>query len=250
MRDEALALLNGVYAAAMGEQAWRPNLAALADFLGYSATSLELHNIAQGQLLHFETSRIDIADMAVYVDDFLDGNPRISHLKRATSRISHDHQFMSETDMDRDRFYADFLRPRDFRYYLAVETPVFEDEVQGGLAFQRSAKISGADEEGIERLTAMEPHLTRAIKMYWTRLRDEIDPEFLDRRLASFSLTDAERRLARAFGQGERLAEYGQRTGVSMNTVYTHYRRIKEKLECRDAAALANRLRDIGREVS
>jgi DNA-binding CsgD family transcriptional regulator len=245
VRDTALGLLDGVYAAALGEQQWQPNLDALAEFLGYSATSLELHNVRQGHLLHIETSRIDPADMPIYTRDFSHDNPRINHLKTSQTPISHDHLHMTETDMDRDRFYSDFLRPRDFRYYLAAETPVFDGEIKGGLAFQRSGGVSGADEEGISLLTAMEPHLTRAIKLYWHRLRDAIDPEFLDRRLAQFTLTDAERRLARALAQGERLAEYAKRTAVSMNTVYTHYRRIKEKLDCRDQAALAARLRDI-----
>jgi|AntAceMinimDraft_11_1070367.scaffolds.fasta_scaffold28444_2 DNA-binding CsgD family transcriptional regulator len=247
LRDEALNLLDGFYAAALGEQAWRPNLTALADFLGYSAASLELHNVRQGHLLHFETCRIDVADMPIYKRDFLHDNPRISRLKNASSPISHDHLFMTETEMDRDRFYADFLRPRELRYYLAAETAVFDGEIKGGLAFQRSGKVSGADEDGIRVLTAMQPHLTRAIRLYWHRLREVIDPGFLDRRLASFSLTEAERRLARALAQGERLAEYALRKSLSMNTIYTHYRRIKEKLECRDRSALATRLRDIAR---
>jgi DNA-binding CsgD family transcriptional regulator len=249
LRDKALDLLDGVYAAALGEQAWQPNLAALADFLGYSATSLELHNVRQGHLLHFETSRIDVADMHVYQRDFLCDNPRIKHLRMARMPISHDHLYMSETDMNRDRFYADFLRPRELRYYLAAETSVFDGEIKGGLAFQRSGSVSGADEEGIRLLTLMEPHLTRAIKLYWRRLRQTIDPDYFDRRLASYTLTDAERRLARALAQGERLAEYASRTAVSMNTIYTHYRRIKEKLDCRDQAALAARLRDISNGI-
>lgn len=250
MRDTALSLLDGVYAAALGEQQWQPNLDALADFLGYSATSLELHNVQQGRLLHFETSRIDPADMSVYMRDFLQDNPRLDHLKAAQTPITHDHMHMTEADMDRDRFYSDFLRPRDFRYYLAVETPIFDGEIKGGLAFQRSGRVSGADEEGIRLLTSMEPHLTRAIKLYWRRLRAAIDPDFFDRQLALFALTDAERRLTRALAQGERLAEYATRTAVSMNTVYTHYRRIKEKLDCRDQAALAARLRDIAYGVA
>lgn len=245
MRDTAIGLLDGFYAAALGERAWQPNLDALADFLGYTAVSLELHNVRRGHLLHIETSRIDPDDMPIYARDFLEGNPRIEYLKSNRHRISHDHLHMSETEMDRNRFYSDFLRPRNLRYYLAAETPVFDGEIRGGLAFQRSGAVSGADEEGIHVLTQMEPHLSRAIKLYWRRLREEIDPDFLDRRLASFSLTGAECRLARGLAQGERLADYATRNRVSMNTVYTHYGRLKAKLDCRDQASLATRLRDI-----
>jgi DNA-binding CsgD family transcriptional regulator len=46
---------------------------------------------------------------------------------------------------------------------------------------------------------------------------------------ASYELTPAETRLLEAFLQGERIADYAERTGISMNTVQTHLKRIFEK---------------------
>jgi DNA-binding CsgD family transcriptional regulator/PAS domain-containing protein len=54
----------------------------------------------------------------------------------------------------------------------------------------------------------------------------------------AFSLTDAESRLAGALRQGVSPHDYGDAQGLSRNTVYTHLRRLKEKLGCQTTAAL------------
>jgi DNA-binding CsgD family transcriptional regulator len=58
-------------------------------------------------------------------------------------------------------------------------------------------------------------------------------------------LTDAEANLAHALHSGMTIAEYARTRMLSLNTVYTHLRRIKEKTGCKRQAELIGRLNDL-----
>jgi DNA-binding CsgD family transcriptional regulator len=60
-----------------------------------------------------------------------------------------------------------------------------------------------------------------------------------------YRLTAAEANLALAIQAGQSLSEYARQAGVSLNTVYTHLRRIKDKTGCQRMAALNRLLRDL-----
>jgi DNA-binding CsgD family transcriptional regulator len=60
-----------------------------------------------------------------------------------------------------------------------------------------------------------------------------------------FGLTDAEALLAQAVQAGISLACYARSHAVSLNTVYTHLRRIREKTGCNRMAELISKLNDL-----
>jgi DNA-binding CsgD family transcriptional regulator len=60
-----------------------------------------------------------------------------------------------------------------------------------------------------------------------------------------FGLTDAEANLATALQAGMSLNDYAQSHAVSLNTVYTHLRRIKEKTGCKRLSELIHKLNDM-----
>jgi DNA-binding CsgD family transcriptional regulator/PAS domain-containing protein len=60
-----------------------------------------------------------------------------------------------------------------------------------------------------------------------------------------FGLTKAEANLAHALQAGEALADYALAHTLSLNTVYTHLRRLKEKTGCRRLAELIRKLDDL-----
>ncbi|WP_298295832.1 hypothetical protein [uncultured Litoreibacter sp.] len=240
--EDAVGVLNEVYAAAEGQGSWSDSLAGLADWVGYEAATFEVHNLRTGQMLDIVSARVDPEDMAEYARDFSSDNPRVNYLKQGQTRISFDHLFISETEMDRHVFYADFLRPKQLKYFVSVETPLVDGEVRMAMALQRSGRVSGVDEHAIRRLATIEPHLTRAMRLYWGRMKARIDADAFPRRLKALGLTVSEQQLALSFAAGESLSDFARRKGVTMNTVYTHYRRVKEKLDCRDKAGLSARL--------
>jgi DNA-binding CsgD family transcriptional regulator/PAS domain-containing protein len=60
-----------------------------------------------------------------------------------------------------------------------------------------------------------------------------------------FGLTEAEAGLAQALCDGVSLGEYARSCAVSLNTVYTHLRRIKEKTGCKRMSELIRKLDDL-----
>jgi len=60
-----------------------------------------------------------------------------------------------------------------------------------------------------------------------------------------FGLTDAEASLAQALQSGISPGDYAAARAVSLNTVYTHLRRIKEKTGCNRMAELIHKLNDL-----
>jgi DNA-binding CsgD family transcriptional regulator len=61
----------------------------------------------------------------------------------------------------------------------------------------------------------------------------------------TFGLTEAEANLATALQAGISLGEYARTRRLSLNTVYTHLRRIKEKTGARRIADLALKLAEL-----
>ncbi len=245
--DAALDALDDIYAAAEGAQAWDVALQKLADLLNYQQGNIEFHDVRQGGLRHMEVVNIDPADIAIYGRDFARDNPRVNHLRGARTALSFDHLFLSEAEMDRDPFYAEFLAPRNLRYFVSSNSDVFDGNMQAVLALQRDARLREADEEGIRVMAHLRPHLNRALKMTWSRLKSELSADRFGVALQSFGLTAAETRLATALAHGDGLRDYAARKGLSINTVYTHYARVKAKLDCADQASLARRLEALKR---
>ena len=60
-----------------------------------------------------------------------------------------------------------------------------------------------------------------------------------------FGFTDAEANLAQAVLAGTSLAHYARANAVTLNTVYTHLRRIKDKTGCSRMAELIRKLNDL-----
>ena len=60
-----------------------------------------------------------------------------------------------------------------------------------------------------------------------------------------FGLTEAEAALAQALQSGVTLTEYARQRALSLNTVYTHLRRLREKTGCNRMAELIHRLNEL-----
>jgi DNA-binding CsgD family transcriptional regulator len=60
-----------------------------------------------------------------------------------------------------------------------------------------------------------------------------------------FGLTEAEAGVAQALQTGIPIGDYARSRAVSLNTVYTHLRRIKEKTGCNRMTELIRKLNDL-----
>ena len=60
-----------------------------------------------------------------------------------------------------------------------------------------------------------------------------------------FGLTEAEAAIAQALQTGTTLTEYAATRGLSLNTAYTHLRRLREKTGCSRMPELIRKLNDV-----
>jgi DNA-binding CsgD family transcriptional regulator len=61
----------------------------------------------------------------------------------------------------------------------------------------------------------------------------------------ALGLTEAEANLAQALQEGMAVTDFARARGLSLNTAYTHLRRIKEKTGCKHMAELIRWLNDL-----
>jgi DNA-binding CsgD family transcriptional regulator len=77
-------------------------------------------------------------------------------------------------------------------------------------------------------------------------VRDPLNRNAASRMLRElFGFTDAEASLAQALQSGVPLKDYARENAVTLNTVYTHLRRIKEKTGCSRIAKLYRKLKEL-----
>jgi DNA-binding CsgD family transcriptional regulator len=87
----------------------------------------------------------------------------------------------------------------------------------------------------------------RAVSLILVLVRDPLNAARAACKLLRdvFGLTAAEADLARSLQNGVSVSEHARSRSVSINTAYTHLRRIKEKTGCSRIAELIHRLNDL-----
>jgi hypothetical protein len=162
-QERFLALVDRVYAAALDERAWPEVLRQLASLLGGTGATLELHDLRSGQLEFFESADIDPSGTAAYVAHYAAVCPRVVELPRhpaGTVMVDRDH--ITEAQMDRDEFYADFLARYDLRYY--VSGTLANDGTRAGvIAVQRTRRSGHASATEVALMQRVLPHVRRAL---------------------------------------------------------------------------------------
>lgn len=241
----ALRTIDTLYAAALGEEEWEPVLNRLSDGMDGIAGTVEIHRVEDRSVAHLETVGLDLQAMYDYMRDY-NYNPRSDFAHQFKSGlICHDHLMLTEAEMDHDPFYQELLASNGVRYFVSAQAPIMDGSFIALLSVQRRAREGAVTAEQLALMEILEPHIKRSLSLWWNRVRDRIDPDRLVRRLESFGLTAAECQLARCLALGESLPDYARRNDRSINTIHTHYRRIKEKLDCASQTELLARLHAI-----
>ena len=162
-----LDVVDDIYSAALDGERWPGVLTALADLLGGVDATLEVHREVGARPLFFAAGdRLPQSGVEDYLGYYAHVCPRIPYFARlAAGSIGYDYDFMSDRDMDRDEFYADFLGPSDFRYFaggILINRP----GALGGVYVHRSKRQGHADEADLALLKRLVPHLARALDLH------------------------------------------------------------------------------------
>jgi DNA-binding CsgD family transcriptional regulator/PAS domain-containing protein len=115
--DEAYA---HVVAAGASPDLWPRALAAISHALGAAATTLEVFPRGQSVPVFFRAHGIRPISETRYLAEFAAKNPRVRYCGAlGAGQIGSDYDILTDAEMDRDPFYAEFLAPDDLRYFAA-----------------------------------------------------------------------------------------------------------------------------------
>ncbi|MDA0239015.1 MAG: LuxR C-terminal-related transcriptional regulator [Proteobacteria bacterium] len=158
----------------------------MCNLFGAAGANFEVIEVASNQPVLVElSSTINVDASLDYLQHYGGISPRVKHAKlMPTGSISYDHMILTEAEMNRDAFYADFLSPIGLRYFLAAQLSCSASH-QAVFAVQRSPTQGHVDRDEIALLEQLLPHLQQAIdlklRMTAARGKARVDLEGLER---------------------------------------------------------------------
>lgn len=163
-------VIEQVYAAALDENLWADALTRVADCLGAAGATLEIIDKSAATPAFFRGARLPDDGIQDYLDHYAAICPRLRYINRQPGgHVTHDRLLITEAEMDRDPFYAEFLRRDDFRYFIAG-TLRNDDRYFSLITAQRTVGQGHVDTDDVAALTQMLPHVGQALDLHM-RLR-------------------------------------------------------------------------------
>lgn len=163
-------VIQQVYAAALDDALWAPTLMAAADCLGAVGATVEIIDKTSAKPVFFHGAGLADDGMADYVAHYAAICPRLPHVDRnAAGHVSYDGLFISEAEMDRNPFYAEFLPRDDLRYFIAG-TLRNDAHCIGLITAQRTPRQGHVEAEDIAAMHHLLPHFGQALDLH-VRLR-------------------------------------------------------------------------------
>jgi DNA-binding CsgD family transcriptional regulator/PAS domain-containing protein len=162
--DDLIAAVKTIHAAGLQEGDWPAALGAMTRLLG-GGNSATLEVIDKASFRHhvFHSFGIPPVQELTYLKDYAPLNPRLSfHAAKSPGTVLWDYKILDEEAMNRSAFYAEFLRPIGFRYFLSgvLDAP---DGQFALVSQQRTRKAGHAGRADIELMEVMLPHVRQAL---------------------------------------------------------------------------------------
>ncbi|NKB57834.1 MAG: PAS domain-containing protein [Alphaproteobacteria bacterium] len=165
--NEVLDVVEGIYAAALDGERWPGVLTAVADIVGGVDTTLEVHSVVGAPPLFFVAGdRLPPLGIDDYLSHYAPICPRIPYLaSQSPGSVGCDYEFISEQEMDRDAFYADFLGSDDLRYFSSGSL-INKPGMLGGAYVHRSRRQGHPDAADLTVMTRLVPHLAQGLNLH------------------------------------------------------------------------------------
>jgi DNA-binding CsgD family transcriptional regulator/PAS domain-containing protein len=162
-QDDILKAIESVYAAALAPEDWIGVLEIVAALFGGVAGVIELVDKRTMSHRWFRVCRMPPLEELRYIDEYLALSPRVAHgFGQPLGKISYDHMILTEAQMDRDPFYAEFLPQTGFYYFVGGVLTQTED-VLGAFSVQRSRAQGHVGRAETELMATLLPHVRRAV---------------------------------------------------------------------------------------
>jgi DNA-binding CsgD family transcriptional regulator/PAS domain-containing protein len=164
-RDGLLRSIKAVYAAAGDDACWPDALKAATTLIGGIGATFEVIDKATYRPREWRGWGIPESSELQYLAHYAPLSPRIpAGIRLAAGAIHYDHLVLDDAELDRDPFYAEFLRPHGFRYFIGTNVLQSGREL-AAFAIQRSPKHGHVGRREIALMRALAPHLQQAHDM-------------------------------------------------------------------------------------
>lgn len=163
--DSLLTAVEAIYAAGLDEALWPNALAQVMRAVGGIAAMLEVFERSTARLTEFHYHDLPPGNEVAYLDHYFSLNPRIPALiSGKPGNIVTDYAVLDERSMNRDAFYAGFLAPAGYRYFIGA---TFDASVRESLLFsvQRAARQGHVGKEETRKIELLLPHVRQAFDM-------------------------------------------------------------------------------------
>ena len=245
--DEAV---HRFYAAATGELAWQAAFDPMLDATGFDGAALYVID-RDGMTLDGGTKqivrgvwhRLDPGQQDEYANHYFKLDPRMRLcLANPNLRILHDYLHTAESEIDRDPYYAWYLRDQPTRYYVGGQTdrrlPFY-----AGVTLHRRGKLGAVRPEEIERFGVLFDHLERALlvehRLFRAARLDPATNDLVESNAAGVVLLDRSGRIVHANAAARAMAGLGDAIALSAGGLMAMRGDDNAKLQRAIGAALA-----------
>jgi len=160
---DILRVIAMLYAAALDDKPWKESLDSMSGLFGAVGVSYEIFETVDNAPVFVElSSGINGPSKQEYIDYYGAISPRVAYnVGKPTGFISYDSMILSESEMDRDEYYADFMGPMGLRYFLAAQVYTSASH-QAVFAAHRTPSQGHVGEPEMELMRRLAPHLKQA----------------------------------------------------------------------------------------
>ncbi len=163
--DSLLTAVEAIYAAGLDEALWPNALAQVTRAVGGIAATLEVFDRSTARLTEFHYHDLPPGNEVAYLNHYFSLNPRIpALLSGKPGNIVTDYTVLDERAMNRDAFYAGFLAPTGYRYFIGA---TFDASDREAFLFsvQRAAKQGHVGKDETKKMQLLLPHVRQAFDM-------------------------------------------------------------------------------------
>lgn len=182
--DELVSTVESIHATGLDEAAWPAALANIRRLFDGAAAMFEVVDKKAFRHRVFRSHNLPTATEIAYLAEQVTHNPRWTTLmpRQRSGDVGWDYQFIDEAGMDREPFYADFLKPLDMRYFLSGVLLANEEDYVC-ISVPRTRHAEDADIALMQKLL---PHLQQAFEVSRRLKRAETIGNSFEQAMESF----------------------------------------------------------------
>jgi DNA-binding CsgD family transcriptional regulator/PAS domain-containing protein len=165
VHSELSRTIEAVHAAGLDPDRWPSALAEVKGAVGGIAATLETFDRRTAKLIEFRSYGLPPANELAYLADEAERNPRIPALINGKAgRLVTDYSVLDERAMKRHPFYAGFLAPVGYRYFIGATLEVSAREASL-FSVQRATGQGHVGAREVALMRVLAPHVRQALEV-------------------------------------------------------------------------------------